>query len=367
MAELSNTTDFPLDDALTGNEKFPAYDDSKAPGSRRVAVLASQFLTYLLAHADTTEKIQDVLNATLVAGANVTLTYDDVANTLTIAAAGGTSYTDEQVRDVVAAFLTQGTNITLTHNDAGDTLTIDAATGSSADGSDGIQGSSGVLRFIYANGASGTTTANGGAWTNNGSVGAANPTTTNRLARAVRHQRQTGTGAAQSAGLQSMQYLTLGAGFTFEHLGGIDTLVAGHRYFVGTRGNTTLTLSSDPSGFTSAIGFGRDAADTNLQLMHNDAAGTCTKVDTGIAMAAGDVIFVRITAVAGGGVTCRLERFGSANLTSTPDDTFEQTITAGDNLPADTQMMCAGHCLGNAGTAANGIIAMIRDSVLTPM
>ena len=43
---------------------------------------------------------------------------------------GGGSYTDEQVRDVVTAMLQPGANITLTPNDPADTLTIDAVGGS---------------------------------------------------------------------------------------------------------------------------------------------------------------------------------------------------------------------------------------------
>ncbi len=39
--------------------------------------------------SDFAEAVQDVMGATLVQGANVTITYDDVANTITIAAAGG--------------------------------------------------------------------------------------------------------------------------------------------------------------------------------------------------------------------------------------------------------------------------------------
>jgi hypothetical protein len=62
---------------------------------------ANQTDAYLLARANHTgtqasttisdfaEAVQDVMGATLVQGANVTITYDDVANTLTIAASGG--------------------------------------------------------------------------------------------------------------------------------------------------------------------------------------------------------------------------------------------------------------------------------------
>lgn len=46
-------------------------------------------LTIALDSATLNESIQDMLNTFLVAGSNVTLTYNDVANTLTIASSGG--------------------------------------------------------------------------------------------------------------------------------------------------------------------------------------------------------------------------------------------------------------------------------------
>lgn len=70
------------------------------------------------------ERIDDRVASLLVAGTNITLTYDDTANTLTVTAAGTTS---EQIDDRVAALLVQGTNITLAYNDGANTLTISAA------------------------------------------------------------------------------------------------------------------------------------------------------------------------------------------------------------------------------------------------
>jgi hypothetical protein len=43
-------------------------------------------------------------------------------------AAGGSSYTDEQVRDVIGTALVAGANVTITPNDVGDSITIAAAT-----------------------------------------------------------------------------------------------------------------------------------------------------------------------------------------------------------------------------------------------
>ena len=88
----------------------------------------------------TTERVDDQVAALITAGANVTVTYDDTAGTLTIAAteddlsnndtddlAEGASnlyFTTERVDDQVATLLTAGSNITLTYDDVAGTLTI---------------------------------------------------------------------------------------------------------------------------------------------------------------------------------------------------------------------------------------------------
>lgn len=87
----------------------------------------------------TAERVDDQVNTLLTAGSNVTLTYDDTAGTLTVAATeddlsnnstddlseGSNLYfTTERVDDQVAALLTAGSNITLTYDDAAGTLTI---------------------------------------------------------------------------------------------------------------------------------------------------------------------------------------------------------------------------------------------------
>ena len=87
----------------------------------------------------TAERVDDQVNTLLTAGSNVTLTYDDVAGTLTITGVeddlsnnttddlteGSNLYfTTERVDDQVAALLTAGSNITLTYDDVAGTLTI---------------------------------------------------------------------------------------------------------------------------------------------------------------------------------------------------------------------------------------------------
>ena len=76
-----------------------------------------------------TEYIQDAVNDLIQAGANVTKSYDDAANTLTIAATGGGGGgTDaEVVRDTIAGALVASTGINIAVDDGADTITISVA------------------------------------------------------------------------------------------------------------------------------------------------------------------------------------------------------------------------------------------------
>lgn len=71
---------------------------------------------------DFAEAVDDRVAALLVAGSGISLTYNDPANTLTIASTI-TQYTDEQAQDTVAAMIQNGTGISWSYNDAGNTLT----------------------------------------------------------------------------------------------------------------------------------------------------------------------------------------------------------------------------------------------------
>ncbi len=60
---------------------------------------------------------------------------------------------------------------------------------------------------------------------------------------------------------------------------------SGARQFYGMTANTTsLGLSSTVTveSLVNIVGIGSDAADTNLQIFHNDGTGTATKIDLGV-------------------------------------------------------------------------------------
>lgn len=76
--------------------------------------------------ADFTEAAQDAIAAMLVSGANVTLSYDDAANSLAVTASGGDA---ELMRDTIGAALAGVSGITVAVNDAADTITLSIANG----------------------------------------------------------------------------------------------------------------------------------------------------------------------------------------------------------------------------------------------
>lgn len=105
-----------------------------------VSVLASKAAsshTHTSANiSDFTEAVQDAVAALLQQGSNVTLSYNDASNTLTIAAAGegGGSADPETIRDTIGAALIPVGNIGISINDAADTITIStSATQNSTD------------------------------------------------------------------------------------------------------------------------------------------------------------------------------------------------------------------------------------------
>lgn len=108
---------------------------------------------------------------------------------------------------------------------------------------------------------------------------------------------------------------------------GCLTLPAGYRQFVGLYGTAGVIGNVDPSSLFNILGLAKDTADTNLQFIYNDASGTATKIDTGVAMATSDVfdfrmftppggstIYFALQKVTGGGSWVLADTGGSANV-----------------------------------------------------
>lgn len=109
--------------------------------------------------SDFGEAVDDRVDSLLVAGAGITLTYDDGADTLTIAAPA-TGYTDEEAQDAVGTILLDSTTIDFAYDDATPNITAGIIAGSVtnthiANGAGGIYKFSGTI----ASGVAATVTA----------------------------------------------------------------------------------------------------------------------------------------------------------------------------------------------------------------
>lgn len=147
-----------------------------------------------------------------------------------------------------------------------------------------------VVRYWVPNGAATTTQYNNGitlAFT--GSGGSAALGTGSYFATRNRLANNTGASANSSAagrhnGLIVFRGNSAGrGGFHFvAECGRADAvLVTDARWIMSLYGTNSAISGVEPSTLLQVLGFGRDSTDTNLQIMHNDGSGTCTKVDLG--------------------------------------------------------------------------------------
>ena len=170
----------------------------------------------------TDERVDDRVNALLVAGTNITTTYDDSAGTYTINSSGKTQ---EEIEDIVNGLVVGGTNITSTYDDAAGTLTL--AGSSDAD----IRG----LHSAVTNGIGGLAySSSTGAYTYTG------PSATE-----VRAQLSAGTGVTYSSGAISIgQAVATSSNVTFGNL-----VLSGNL----TVNGTTSTVSSTNTTMTDSL------------------------------------------------------------------------------------------------------------------
>ena len=176
----------------------------------------------------TNERVDDRVNALLTAGTNMSLTYDDAANTLTIASSGKT---EEEIEDIVGAQLaTNGshTNITATYDDAGDGAVDLAITDATIRGKVSVTDSGGDGSLAY-----------------NNSTGVI--TYTGPSASEVRAHISGGTGVTVSSGEIAIgQAVATTSDVTFADIAATDLTLSGNLTVNGTTTtaastNTTIT------------------------------------------------------------------------------------------------------------------------------
>lgn len=130
MTKISSLTALTGAGVDTAADLLPIVDMSETSTARNKKITIDELAIALK------EGIDDRVAALLVAGTNVSLSYDDVANTLTISAGtpapGDITGFNEAVDDRVAALLIAGSGISKAYNDSAGTLTLTASGNESA-------------------------------------------------------------------------------------------------------------------------------------------------------------------------------------------------------------------------------------------
>lgn len=244
-------------------------------------------LTLYTPNADLGEKIEDQIGLRLVAGSNMTVSYNDGTGETTVSATGA-GLSSEQVFDTLAYSIRMGEGLQKTKSDTGDSLYIE------------LKLKNALERIVYASGSHkavfmATNTTGGTAhWgfqiTATGTVTAPTKATTNRFSFSNRWETlvtvastSAVAGFRSNAGIAGFGNAAGMGGFYYNSVSGAATGLSNTnaRYFNGLSTSTSAPTDVNPSSLTNCFGIGYDASDGNLQFMHNDGSGTCTKVDLG--------------------------------------------------------------------------------------
>lgn len=243
-------------------------------------------------NTDLEEKIQDQIGLKLVEGSNITLTYNDATGETTVDAAGASGLSAESVFDTVAYTVRVGEGLTKTKSDTGDSLLIELKFKNALERV--VWGAGCHKQIFMSTNTTGGTAHWGFQVTATGTVTQPTKATTSRFTFANRWETLvTSASTTAVAGFRTNNQTTgfgnasgMG-GFYYNSLTGPTTGLSNTnaRYFSGFSNSTSAPTDVDPSTLTNVFGIGYDDTDANLQFMHNDGSGTCTKVDLGSSFA----------------------------------------------------------------------------------
>lgn len=268
--------------------------------------------------SDFAEAVDDRVAALLVAGTNITLTYNDAGNSLTIDASGGGGGSpggaSGEIQYNNGGAFAGAADVEI----EGGQLRLPAIATPSAPVADGVKVfgremgghvmpamrfptgralalqaslSDTQLSWWQATGNGSTDTQSGFLAGSTGTSTAVNVATTNFRTR-MRWREWLVTTASTTAIASfrggALSY-TVGAasagqgGFYLSIIWSPATGVtnASHRSLIGMRATIAAPSDVEPSSLLNICGVGYDAADTNMQFMHNNGSGTATKVDLG--------------------------------------------------------------------------------------
>lgn len=122
--------------------------------------------------------------------------------------------------------------------------------------------------------------------TASGTATAVSFASTNLCTRAPRLGYLSAATAASLAGVRTTNgstqaYIRAGRGFDVTIQFSIIATVSDRQLYAGLAPGTTTFNTGNPSNALNSIMLGMDSTDTNLQIMHNDGTGSCTKIDLG--------------------------------------------------------------------------------------
>lgn len=145
-------------------------------------------------------------------------------------------------------------------------------------------------------------------------------------------------------------------GFRFEIDCGVVTTQTTMRIAAGLayNGGAAIPLTANPSAATDCVFLGCDDTDTNMQIMHNDNAGTCTKIDLGASFPKTNNVMYRAL------FECDANGSSIDYTVTRLDSAATATGTISTNLPTSTAFMAFICRVGNGGTAAIATGAFFR-------
>lgn len=135
-------------------------------------------------------------------------------------------------------------------------------------------------------------------------------------------------------------------GFFYRARIGIGSAVATQRLMIGLTSSTAATATTiDPSTLTNCVFFGNDLLDANYQIMVNDGAGACAKVNTGFPKNVVDEIYDVTFFCPPNGTY-----IGYSVTRLNDNSSFSGTLTT--ELPVSTTFLAPHLYLNNGGTAS---------------
>lgn len=212
---------------------------------------------------------------------------------------------------------------------------------------------------------SGGATANSLGLTTSGFTAAGVLATTSWLASMPRGIQRTAiaAGSQVSQDWSAPAWLWLGnaagtGGFGIEFTVGLEIAVATTRIYAGLSAATLNLVATEPSANINCVYLASDSGDANLQIMHNDGAGACTKVNLGASFPASTTgVAVRVVFQAAqnaSSISYSVTRLDAGGVGAVASGTLST------NLPVSTVFMKPVMGVGNAATAAAASFSFIK-------